>query len=440
MIQRISVLILFLTGGLVAPAQTALSLEEAIARGLENNYDIRLQREQHEVAELNNTILNTGMFPQLTAGLRSNDRYSTIDNTNNPFTFFAGKVSTNSLTATPFVQLNWRLFNGLRGFATRERLDLLEEQSMGNVELVVENTVQAIILAYFQAVLQQERLAVLRDVSALSRDRLRRAEDARAIGVEATFDVLQLRRSALADSVNVLNQEVAVRTARRQLQVLLGAEGAPDWVLSDGLDRAFAELPLADLEADMLEDNQNLRNQFINLRLQENQVKQVRGDFMPTLDVQGGWDYAFNRTQVIEPDQLARSTTLGFFVNFALQFNLFNGGQAFRSMEEARIQEAVAELSVEQMSHRLRQELRDAHDLYQARLRVLRVQDQLVDDASLQLELARDRLDRGLISSLDFRDVQLAALDARLARLQTLYDLSESRANLLQLTGGILAY
>ena len=76
-----------------------------------------------------------------------------------------------SNSLTPMPNLQWLLFDGLSVSMNKRKLELLEEYSMGYSTIVVENTIQSIILGYYLALLEEERLKVLESVKGLSGDR-----------------------------------------------------------------------------------------------------------------------------------------------------------------------------------------------------------------------------------------------------------------------------
>ena len=69
------------------------------------------------------------------------------------------------------MDVNWTLFNGFSVKANKDRLAQLEEQSAGNAAIVVENTLQAVILAYYNVQIQSDKLDLLYETLALSKDR-----------------------------------------------------------------------------------------------------------------------------------------------------------------------------------------------------------------------------------------------------------------------------
>ncbi len=112
-------LFLLIVSGQVAKSQNLLSLEEAIATALQNNYDIQLSRNDAAVAGLDYSFRNAVFLPRL------NGTVGTTWNRNNQKQEFAtgvkreGNVKTNNIQAS--LGLNFVLFDGLRMFATRDK-------------------------------------------------------------------------------------------------------------------------------------------------------------------------------------------------------------------------------------------------------------------------------------------------------------------------------
>jgi outer membrane protein TolC len=77
------------------------------------------------------------------------------------------------------------------------------------------------------------------------------------------------------------------------------------------------------------------------------------------------------------------------------------------------------------------------YELYQIRKQLLDVAQVNLESAILNLELATGKYRNGTISSFNYRDVQLIYLNAASKKLNAIYDLIDSRTELLRLTGGI---
>ena len=59
--------------GFSAQAQDLLSLEDAVKIALENNYDIKIAKNNSKIDATNNNLANAGMLPSLNANFTNNN-------------------------------------------------------------------------------------------------------------------------------------------------------------------------------------------------------------------------------------------------------------------------------------------------------------------------------------------------------------------------------
>jgi len=66
------------------------------------------------------------------------------------------------------------------------------------------------------------------------------------------------------------------------------------------------------------------------------------------------------------------------------------------------------------------------------------VADESLEAAELNMTIADEKFRSGVITSFEYRDIQLIYLNSALRRLQAIYNLIGSRTSLTRLTGGFL--
>ena len=150
---RLSIVFIFSSISLSVNSQNALSLGDALKLALANNYNIIIAEKNVEIAQINYNKGEAGFYPSITFNLNS---INTLTDQNDPSSFLQGLYSSNRLT--PNVDLKWVLFDGLSIRANYEQLMKLAELSEGNQIVVLQNTVQAVMLAYYNVLLQKEQL------------------------------------------------------------------------------------------------------------------------------------------------------------------------------------------------------------------------------------------------------------------------------------------
>ncbi len=422
-------------------AQEQLSLSEAIQIGLSNNFGIRIGQVNQEIARNNNSWGQAGRYPSIDISVGQSNNITDIDN---PASFLQGQIRSNDLN--PVVSGRWTIFDGFSVRINKQRLDLLEEHSDGNAEIVIENAVQAIVVAYYTVLLEQERTEVLEEVLTLSRDRYNYVLIRKDLGAAVTFDILQDKNSYLTDSSNYVLQELIYQNSMRSLNLLLAEDLTKIFMLSGNLDSPTNSYNYQELYDKMTENNSNLRNQFINQELLRNTYEQSRAARSPALDMNFGYSYRKNWQDLSKanfgnesgPPDVIKSRTTNYFANFTLAFTLFDGGRIKRQIKNAQIQETMGALQTDELKLLLNNDLLMAFDRYNVRKKLLEISVGSLENASLNLELAEERYKNGTINSFNYRDIQVNYLLAALRNLQSKFDLIQTDTALLRLTGGIL--
>lgn len=417
---------------LFASAQQKLSLSDAIRIALEKNYKVEIARDQISIAKNNNNWGEAGRWPSVDLQITQNNNI--LDQSNNPTAFIRDKIITNSVNGT--LSANWMLFGGFRVQFTKERLEQLQAQSEGNAILVVENTVQSVILGYYNAVLQKEKLDVLRKLIKLSREKYEHMERKKDLGVSGTFDLLQIKNAYLSDSTSFLLQELAYRNSIRNLNLLMNQDVETFYDLTDFLEVRTDRYDFDTLKRRMLRNNTTILNQYINLELQRTQTDLAKSALYPVVSLQMGTANSFShfQTSMFETN----GSNLNYYANFVVNFNLFNGGKTRRAIENSRIQEKIQQTSLDEQVFTLTSQLRNAYETYVARQVIMNLSTESYRSAEFNLRLAQERFDQGTISSFNYRDVQLQFFNAAMQRLDAANTLLVSHTELLRLTGGII--
>ncbi len=425
-------ILIFFVGGSTFWGQDDLSLEDAIKLGLAQNFDIVIANKNVEISKNNNNWGQAGRYPSIDINLQQGNSIS--DQSNNPTAFIQQAIRSHSFQSG--LNLNWTLFNGFKVMANKEKLDLLQQQSEGNASIVIENTIQGIILAYYNAKLQLEKIALLKNVLELSKDKYEYQKVKQALGTAVTVDLLQYKTAYLTDSSSFVMQELAYKNAVRNLNLLMGNDIRKTWNLTSKLTTEMPVFESKELENKMISNNNNLKNQLINLELSQKELKLAKANLYPVLSFNAGAQNS-NSTFVLG-SQSANGTTINYFGNFTLAFRLFDGGKIKRAIKNVAIQEEITNLNIEKTKLQLNQELQIQLENYNSRVAIFDINKQSFAASKQNLEIAHLKENSGLINSFNLRDVELAYLRAGVSLFDSMYAIIESKTNLTKLTGGIV--
>jgi outer membrane protein TolC len=431
-------LLIFLACPLFGPlfGKETLTLADAIQKGLNNNFEIRIARQEEARARNNNSWAVAGAWPTLNLGIDQK-------NSHNRFTYSPGsgedlfKDNYNTITYSPYVSLNWTLFDGFGVQITKKKLAYLQEISAGNSAVIVENTIQAIVLAYYNALLEKERRAVLKEVTALSKDRYDYMTRNKEIGNSGTYDVLQSEIAYLDDHANLMQQEANHDTSLRSLNLLMGQPMDAEYQLNTPFDAKMEQYSLKDLIAKLKLHNNTLKNQYINQFILKKDVSLQKSSRYPVLSFSSGFRGVQGEVKFPGFPGATRNS-YEYYANFSLSLNLFNGGKTRRAIADAGIKERIGSIRITQMERSLKNLLYNALAAYNIKKQLYTIACRSRESASLSLEISTAKVKSGAIDSFEYRDVQIAYLNAAFRKLQAIYDLIESHSELLRLTGGII--
>lgn len=401
-----------------------LTLSAAIEKALENNYGVIISRADREISEINNNWGNAGRYPTIGFDASDNNSYGLHNDT-----------YTNRLSAG--IGLNWNIFNGFSVSITKSKLENLEEASSGRLMILIENTVEDIILTYYNVLLQKEQLEVLKKVMELSNDRYQYELKRQSLGGSVTYNVLQAQNVYLTDKANFMSQEVVVRNAIRNLNFIMGEDAVRRWDFEEPFEPKTTSYNLQDLLSKMRSSNQTLKNQYTNLLLKQDETSLTESSYYPSLSVGAGMEFSQSWSRV-SGAPVVGSQSASPYGNIRLSYDIYTAGVRKRAMEVARINEKVAQVEIDQMEHALTNELLNLFDYYEVRIELFNVALENLEAAELNLLISEEKYRSGVINSFNYRDVQLIYLNAALRRLQAIYNLIDSNTQLTRITGGFL--
>ncbi len=407
--------------------QENLTLSDAIAIALQNNYDIKITKADYKVAAINNAWGAAGRYPTIDFNVNSNRTWDyndqadyTQDRTN------AG------------VTLNWLLFDGFAVWIRKDKLDLYEELSAGNTVVVVENTIQSVILAYYKVLLEQEKLKVAKSLMNLSSDRFAYESERRRLGSLTTYDLLQAKNSWLEDKGRYLVQEVNFKNSVRDLNYLMAQPPEKTYAFVEDFKAEPRTFNVDSLRQKMLANNSTLRNQYISQALLEKEVALKRSDWWPTLSLGGGYNDVTSTTTLSGMDP-NNADSYNYYATLNLSWSLFNGGNRKRAVEVAKIDRETGRIKIENMKHTLTNQLYNFYEFHLVRRELLDVAREALETAELNLKISEEKYRSGAINSFNYRDVQLLYLDSAVNQLDAIYAYIDVDAALMRLTGGIIS-
>jgi len=414
--------------------QEELTVVQAIEKALANNYQIKLVNANSEIASLQNNWGSAGLIP--TFSINVTNAASLTDNTNNPASFFPGQVFSDNLKGS--LDMNWTIFNGFGIRINKARLEQLEVQTKGNAMVVIETTIYDVIIAYYSAVVQERKLGIVKDLLIYSKNKLSYFELKNDLGTSSSFDLLQFKNQVLSDSSNIVLQELALKNAIRNLNLVMGASTELTYTLTDELNFEVPSATFTQMQDKMQANNLNLKNQFFNLELQELNTRAQKSAYYPVVSLNLGAAPSVGYFKLLGDQGFSSNTnSMNYYGNISARYTLFNGWNRKRNVEISKIQYQIADIQVEDLKLKLNHQLKNSFELYAAQFKIEQMSLQSVKNANLLWSQGKDRYDLGLINIFNLNDIKISYERSTIAYYDKIFDLLKTHYSLLRLTGQI---
>ncbi len=430
------ILIIILLSPNLLFGQDSLSLMDAIRISMWNNYDIQITAKQQHINRINNNWGNAGALPSINLSAKKEEALS--DQSNNPASFIQQKLRSASLSGNGSV--SWTLFNGFAIRANKARLKNLEEISNNNATLTIENTIQGVILQYYNCILQKKKLDLLQEVMNLSKERLKYEKGKYDIGVISKIELLQIENSMLTDSSNIILQEMNYKNAIKNLNLTLAVNSEMNWIFSDIIDTKIQLYNFEDLESSALSSNTNIKNQYYNIELSKQDIKLAMAPFYPMISLNAGAAYNESTYDIGDLSNSMGNTgeSINYFANFSVNLRIFDGGKLYKKIKSLKIQKDINNIQLEKTEKEVLHSLSLANGRYNNLIKIYKLNQKAFEIAEVNYKLANNNQNRGVINSFVFRDIEIAYINSGINTQQAAFNLMEAKIALLKITGGII--
>ena len=413
-----------------------ISLKECLEVGLEQNYDIRIVRNDERISSNNATVANAGMLPSLSL---SSGYAGSADRTE--ITPREGDKIVNEAsydqTLDVGVSLNWTLFDGMSVRTNLKKLRELEQMGKLKTRLTIEDFIANLTAEYYNLIQQTLRLKNYRYAVALSRERLRITEARYQIGNFSRLDLLQAKVDFNADSSQYMTQQELVSASRIRINELMAnADINERCVARDSVIEVNGDLRWDELSHQTATGNVSLLIADRNTDISELELKAVQSRNYPYLTLATGYGYTHNH---FAKGETKTRGTLGPNVGLKLGFTIFDGNRR-REQRNARIEIENAQYTKEQLQQSLMADLANFWQAYQNNLEVIKLEKDNLIAAKENYKIAMERYLLGNLPGIDMREAQKSLLNAEERILTAEYNTKLCEISLMQISGNILEY
>ncbi|WP_177192056.1 TolC family protein [Chitinophaga arvensicola] len=431
-------LLLLVSAGALKAQQKVLTLEQAIDVALKNNFDIRLARNTAELSANDYAYANFAFVPRLnaTAGSTWNNTATKQEFVNGTGRDTSG-IKGNNINGN--VTLSWTLFDGLKMFATRHKMESIRDLGELAIKDQVQNSVATIIGGYYNIVQQKQQLRALAEQMSISEERVKLSDAKFSTGLAPKTDLLQSKVDLNAQKALYIRQQTLIEQSKALLNQLMAVPaGAIGYEVSDSIPLNNG-LSFAILQQNVANNNTTIKVQQQNVNISALTIKERRADYFPVISFNSGYNYTRNTSNAASnafSPKFSRNAVANYGLTAAIP--IFNGFNVKRQVQNARIDFDFQNITLDNVKSQVDLSLTNAFKDYEYYKKQASLEEETNDLARENAMVALERFKQGVSTILEVKIAQQSLEDSYYRLIQARYNTKLAETELGRLNGALI--
>ena len=415
----------------VMQAQT-ISVDDAVAIALKNNYSILISRASADIDKANNTAGNAGMLPSI--GVNGSDYYAI----NNVAQDQSNGVHINSANATSNtfnvgVALGWTLFDGGKMFVTRKKLNEIE--ALGNIQFKdqVMQTLFNVIVAYYNIVKQKQQLASYNEVINYNEERVKILQASFNAGLSAKTDLLQARIDLNVNLELAVDQQTLIISVKRILNQMMGREADTPFEVADSIQLNYKPDP-AELNKKLFINNPTILSTTKEVEIASLGVKEIKALRLPEVNLSAGYNFLNSNSSI---SSVTSNRSYGPQIGGTITIPIFEGGNINRQVRVAKLELQSTGYNLESTKLDINTQLQNALTEFENQQKMLVIEKENSALVKENLDICMHRLRLGQTTSLEVHQAQESYEESHTRLINFEYLTKVAETKLRQLMGAL---
>ena len=341
-------------------------------------------------------------------------------------------VGSQNLNAGAF--LTWTIFDGMKMFATKERLNLLEQQGELSMKLEMEQQIELLTLLYFQAVRQEQLMKGIRATIQVSEERIKLYERKLEIGAGSNVELLQAKLDYNAQKSNLLSQKSLLSEYKSNLLALLKTDANAS-VEVDTIFEFENIKSLEEIKQKIEQSNQSVMLAKRNVQVQTQLLKESQSLVLPRVGLTSAYNFARNENAA---GFSLLNQNLGYNFGVNLSWNIFNGFNTRNQIKVGKFAVQNSQIEVDKIKFTF---YNAAFSAYQKMLNdqeILTLEEENIQLAKEALNISLARLKIGLGNYLEIKEGQSTYEESITRLVNARYNLKQSETTIKKLMGSLV--
>ncbi|HCH44540.1 TolC family protein, partial [uncultured Algoriphagus sp.] len=402
----------------------AYDLETAVQIALENNLSLK-RSELNQLSNEATLLQNKGSrYPSFQTGASSGYRWG---RSINPVTnlFETQRIGNINL----FANSNVSIFAGGRINSSINQAQADIEAGLYNIEATKNDITLNVINLFVNVVFNREQVNIAENQLKTTKDQLARTTRLVEAGSLPLSDQLDLQAQNATNELEVINAKNSLRIAKLNLAQAMQIPFTDEFEVIEPKFEINESLMATENPSQIYESAlaimPELKAAEKNIESAEYGVKAARGAFLPTLGI-GANVFSNYVDRGIPGRELDAFTTqiennLSQSVNLQLNIPIFSQLSNKASLQRARVQRQLAEVTEIEVKNQLRQDIESAYTSALAAQQSYSASVTRVKSLEESFRIAQQRFDLGAINSVDFQVAQANYFNAQADLLNAKY-------------------
>lgn len=371
----------------------ALTLDEAVNKALETNFDIQGKNYDYIESLENVKLNNSNYLPKLDASYG----YTNTDEAN---------VGFNTDEATASLKLSYNLFNGFKDLATKESSKYLSLSSQYALNATKQDIVLNTKTAYINYLDKQNALETYNSAYVLFQEQFEDSQNRYDQGLIAKNDLLQVQVNMSSAKQNVVKAQGDLKVALWQLSNILGGMNLQNETI-EKLNEKNSQSYVYDEK--LLENRSEIQALNMNLQSIKELEKSAKSGYYPKVDASLSHNQYFDGVSKKVEDKEDNQN----IANITASWNLYNGGydSSLQTIYKTKYLSATSLLNKTKLDIKLQYE--NAKSNFDVANENLETSKLALLQATENYSIVKNRFDEGIATSTDLTDANYLLTQAK---------------------------
>ena len=416
-------------------AQNSLSLEDVLAISIKENIDIKIKTNELNQVKNYEKVGVLGTIPKIKVfGTASGNKgISSIEFATDDFPKIEDADS-ESKSINGNIEFSYNLFGGIGSIYTYQKLK--KQSDLKSTELIIQ--IEQVLLKsakqYFDIAYLQEQNKILTELLDISQERYNKVKVQKQFGNASKLDFLSAEIDLNKDSINLLNSNYELKSAKQRLNQTLNRLPNFDFEVENKVE-INKYLNYDELLNETQNNNNNILFQKYLIEITKKDKKINNVSILPNINISA--QYGYNQTES-NTSIILDQTNLGLTGFINLSWDIFDAVARRKIAQNTQIEVESNKLKLESLNKGIRKDFNASFQQYKNNLNLIEIEKRNNQSSEKFFERAKEQFYQGQLSRSDFRLAQLDLSISKNRLNQTLYKAKIAELNLYRLSGKII--